>query len=530
LKTRLKKITSVLIDYSTGHFGPRLRVSKSLDEVDAVIAGINMLGEELQATTISKNYFNNIFNTVSDMIFVVNQHGKIINANKAACDKLGISEERQHGILIDRLLNGKTNSLKRLVIEMHTGKQKVIETETVFKPFGKPEQIPARCTVTFLNKDDKVSQYLVTAHDLTRIKAYEESLKTSEEKYRKLFEESSDFIFICTPRGDILEMNKAGHELLMTVVAAPPERINLFKLVTDLKSRQKLRLHLKKTGDVENTGIAIKSFDGSTAICLLSASAIYDKNNTITGYRGIIKNITLQKESEKKVIRAIIDTQEKERIRFAKDIHDSLGQQLSAIKFYIGTSISASTNKKQRDILNKSNDALVRTLADMRSICFNLMPKTLENFGLVQAIRELCSYPGLQEHIRFGLLYDEVFPELHKNMEIAIFRIIQEFINNALKHGKANKVDIETRTTPGNEIKIILQDNGKGFNTEKINEMNGMGFKNIHSRVTSYNGDIVISSVIGKGTRYEIIFPLNNKKYNYGSNREEETTHQAADR
>jgi signal transduction histidine kinase len=169
-------------------------------------------------------------------------------------------------------------------------------------------------------------------------------------------------------------------------------------------------------------------------------------------------------------------------------------------------------------------------LADMRSICFNLMPKTLENFGLVQAIRELCNYPGLKEQTHFSITSDEVFPVLNKNMEIGIFRIVQEFINNAQKHGKATGVDISLKTMAGNQIKIILQDDGTGFEITKSGSFQGMGLKNVQSRVSSYNGEIVITSSPGKGTRYVIIFPLDTKSNNYGSNREKKAAGQTINR
>jgi PAS domain S-box-containing protein len=508
LKTRLKKITSVLIDYSTGHFSQRLRLSKELDEIDAVISGINMLGEELQATTISKNYFNNIFNTVSDMIFVVNQQGRIINANRAACEKLGFPENTRVGISIDRFLKKNEPSLKTLVSQVHkTVSAPPVEVETVFHKIGNQEPIPARCTITHLSSEGSKVQYLITAHDLTRIKAYEQSLKSSEEKYRKLFEESGDFIFLCDIGGDMLEINRAGYELLR-LEPSGSKSVNLFRLLEEDEDGRSLLQKLAVSGEAENINVTIRNGNAQPLECLFSVTTMYTEDGTPAGYQGIIKDITLQKETEKQVIRAIIDTQEKERIRFAKDVHDSLGQQLSAIKFYIGTSLNASRDKKQRDILTKSNDALLRALADMRSICFNLMPKTLENFGLVPAISELCNYPGLQEHIQFHLIHDDHFPELNKSLEFAIFRIVQEFINNALKHGKAATVNIDIRLTQHNEIKIILQDDGKGFDTGKIGEMSGMGFKNVYSRVNSYNGNIHISSIPGKGTRYEISFPL----------------------
>jgi len=374
--SRLKKISSILINYSTGNFDAKIPVSKKLDEIDALIAGINMLGEELQSTTISRNFFNDIFNSVSEMIFVVDQKGMISYANRAAEEKLAPPQKKLDGLKIDRFLTDESIPISRLINEQLKKNRPEYETELEFRGADPRQVIPVKCFVTRLNAlHKKDPEYLVTVHDLTKIKSFEHSLKQSEEKYRRIFEESNDFIFIADNTGQIIDMNHAGYKLLKTGIEDTGE-VNIFRLMATKKEQQSFRAQIKKKGWIENMHSRINCFDGSLADCLVSVSAIYNHDQTPAGYRGIVKNVTREKETEKLIIRAIVDTQEKERIRFAKDIHDSLGQQLSAIKFYIGTSLNSVKDEKQRQILIKSNEALVQVLADMRSICFNLMPKT----------------------------------------------------------------------------------------------------------------------------------------------------------
>lgn len=527
MKVRLKKISNILVNYSSGNFDLKIPVSSRLDEIDAIIVGINMLGEELKSTTISRNFFNNIFNSVSEMIFVVDQKGAISYANRAAEEKLGIVEPQKiTGQKIDRFVGDNQPPITRLIREQLKRNRPGYETELELRGTGAKRNIPVRCFIARLNVPHKKEpEYLVSAHDLSKIKSFEESLRQSEEKYRRIFEESNDFIFISDTAGFIIDMNHAGYKLLRTGVADTGE-VNIFTLLATQKDQRVLKMQLRKRGWVENMNTRIRCFDGSLADCLVSVSAMYNDAQSLTGYRGLVKNITREKETEKLIIRAIVDTQEKERIRFAKDIHDSLGQQLSAIKFYIGTSLNSVKDEKQRQILIKSNEALVQVLADMRSICFNLMPKTLENFGLEQSIKELCNYPGLKENVIFRVHADKGFPELNKNMEIAIFRIVQEFINNAVKHGKAGKVDIELLVNRNGSISIQLQDDGTGFDTSKARKAKGIGLKNMLSRISSYNGEMQLSSSPGKGTRCVIVFPVNNKSKYHGSHREKETDHQ----
>lgn len=378
---RFKKINRLLTDYSLGKFHKQLKISSRMDEVDAFISGVNMLGEELKATTISRNYFNNIFNSVSDMVFVVNNKGGIENVNNAVYEQLGFDLEA-----------------------------------------------------------------------------------LSSQSFDVLAASEADMLF--------------------------PGIVK----------------QLKKESNVQKE-IVLKSQKGQKLPVLISIAHLMSEEKKKIGFLITAKDITLQRQTENLIIRTIIDTQEKERQRFAKDIHDSLGQQISAIKFYIGTSVNIVTDDKQRQILLKSNEALVRVLADMRNICFNLMPKTLETFGLVEAVQELSNQTAVPGKLNFIINGGDDFPSLDKSLEIAVFRITQEFINNAIKHGKASKIEIIFRSA-GNQAMVTLKENGKGFDIAKANAR-GMGLKNIQSRMKAHNGTVQISSTPGKGTKYELTLPVN---------------------
>ena len=197
-------------------------------------------------------------------------------------------------------------------------------------------------------------------------------------------------------------------------------------------------------------------------------------------------------------------------MRLAKDIHDSVGQHLSAIKFYIGTSAGAVEDPKQKSILLKANAALVDVQADMRNICFNIMPKSLEVFGLIKAVEELCSKDQLLSQMKIEIKESAGFPRLPLQQEFALFRIIQEFISNALKHSKADTLWIEFKFKK-KLVSISLADNGIGFDLRKIRN-NGMGLNNVRSRIKPYNGEVDIISQPGKGTRYEISIPMEKKQ------------------
>ena len=384
MDNRFRKINKLLTEYSLGNFDKKLAMSSRMDEVDAFISGVNMLGEEMKDKTISRDYFNNIFNSVSDMVFVLDKQGKIENINQSVANHLHYSldflKRKPINYLLDKL---QPDWFGKVLKDLRASRK--ISYETVFKTRNK-NNIPVLISASFL--------------------------------------------------------------------------------ISGKKLREKI---------------------------LVTA-----------------KDISDQKKTHNIVLRAIIETEEKERMRLTKDIHDSIGQHLSAIKFYIGTSADAVEDPKQKSILLKANSALVDVQADMRNICFNIMPKSLEIFGLVKAVEELCSKDQLLTQIKILIKESDGFPRLALQQEFALFRIIQEFINNALKHSKADSLRIEFRRKKKLAL-VSLMDNGIGFDLTKIRGQ-GMGLNNVRSRLRPYNGEVEIISQPGKGTRYEISIPIENKQ------------------
>jgi signal transduction histidine kinase len=163
-------------------------------------------------------------------------------------------------------------------------------------------------------------------------------------------------------------------------------------------------------------------------------------------------------------------------------------------------------NQKLKTILLESNEALKDVIAEMRTICFNLIPKTLEEFGLVRAVREFCNHSIIYKKTNFIIQQISRLPDFSSEVKIDVYRVIQEFIANAIRHGEANKISI-CFSCNKKILKVVLVDNGKGFNCKQ--SWKGLGLQNVHSRIKSHNGLLKIVSKIGKGTCYTIAIPLN---------------------
>ncbi len=222
----------------------------------------------------------------------------------------------------------------------------------------------------------------------------------------------------------------------------------------------------------------------ATGIILLLLRSRYQKNKELMVRENAIKLQEAQLD-------AAISSQERERTRFAKDLHDGFGQMISVLNLNLK---ALDSSKNSHEVYESSAKILEEMHSELKSICFNLMPQTLIKFGLGKALDEFVlriNNTG-QKHIEvdlFGL--DNRLPELY---EISIYRVIQEWVNNILKYSDANRIDIQI-TRDENELTLLIEDNGMGFDKQVLIEGSGNGWKNINSRLSLINGDIELDTV-----------------------------------
>ncbi len=383
MDSRLEEINNLLIRYSLGDFDYSIQPSDKYDEIDAFITNINMLGEELKTSVISRDYFNNIFHSVSDMLLVLDNKGDITSINKAVSDKLRYSENQLRETSIN-FIAGEDSKLFEYIRSMLAKSNFINNLEVVFHSL-ELSAIPVSLSCSYLFNQHQVRiGYLIIARDLSKIKEYENSSKETEKKFRKVFEDSSDCFFITDSDGKFIDLNRAGFELLK----CQEDIINkesFFDYIFDTAERDSFRKQINEKSVVPDCKLKIRDKENNIVDCLISANKIINEFGETKGFQGTIKNMTKQKEIENLFVRAIVDTQEKERKRIVKDLHDSLGQQLSAIKFFLSTlkSIKGKVSpEKMEELLTKSDNALNEVIAELSNICFNIMPGTLQRFGL----------------------------------------------------------------------------------------------------------------------------------------------------
>jgi PAS domain S-box-containing protein len=222
----------------------------------------------------------------------------------------------------------------------------------------------------------------------------------------------------------------------------------------------------------------------------------------ITEYNQLQEKLVLQEESKKRaIVRSIIETQEKERRQLSVELHDNVNQILSSCKLMLEV---AKENKDKAPLLTeKSYQSIQLAITEIRKISHNLNPSAVEDFGLREAITEMVDEINLSEKVKVDFKFSATAKKtpLKSEDKIAVYRIVQEQLNNILKHANAKNVFIELAINPL-KIYLFIEDDGNGFNPKKINK--GIGLKNIHHRVEYYHGTIAIESGKNKGCKMTI--------------------------
>jgi len=216
----------------------------------------------------------------------------------------------------------------------------------------------------------------------------------------------------------------------------------------------------------------------------------------------------LERQQQVVSLQSMVNGQETERTRIAKDLHDGLGGLFSTIKMYFSTLQHEQPQLKEDALFLKSYDMVNTASEEVRRIAHNMMPEVLIKIGLLQAVQELCNSVSAGKLLTATLQSYGMEKRLNPSTEIMLFRIIQELLNNIIKHAKATEAIIQFNKEE-NRLSIIVEDNGHGFNTLDADAKTKAGLASVESRVTYLNGKLSIDSQQESGTTVMMDFLLN---------------------
>ena len=215
----------------------------------------------------------------------------------------------------------------------------------------------------------------------------------------------------------------------------------------------------------------------------------------------------LKKQQQLVTMNAMLEGQERERTRIAKDLHDGLGNMLTSIRYQVAN-LSLNLGTQFEMLQNKAEAMIDEACSEVRKIAHNMMPRALKQLGLAQALNDLCEK---QNNLHYYEVFFQSFgqeQQLPENTGIMLYRIAQEIFNNINKHASAKEVIMQL-TYNGKWLSLTVEDDGIGFDLSEAMATRGLGLRSIQSRAAYLNGECLIDSRPDQGTSISINIPIN---------------------
>lgn len=239
-------------------------------------------------------------------------------------------------------------------------------------------------------------------------------------------------------------------------------------------------------------------------VIMIIVVALLNRSRTKRKQELLLKAAELQvKEAQ---IASAIASQEQERKRFARDLHDGFGQFISVLNLNLKSLKKGA--KDPTEVFESSAKVLDQMYRELKGICFNLMPETLIKQGIVNGIKEFSDRINVTGRVSIEVDTFDMDERLEDLQEISLYRITQEWVNNVLKYSNATKINIQL-TRDESEITLMIEDNGNGFDQSLLTSGKGNGWKNLNSRANVIKGELELDTTVGvKGSTLILNCPV----------------------
>lgn len=350
----------------------------------------------------------------------------------------------------------------------------------------------------------------------------EKALQESEDRYRILVENINEGIIMQDKRGIITYANQK----FLDMIGFKQEEV-MGKPIIDFLGEGLLREdRVQKSGQREagkNTSeFSWKRKDGMRIFTILSPKPIYDEQGRYKGSVSVLTDITERRKVEKELLRSrellrnlshhIQSVKERESQRIAREIHDELGQMLTALKMDISwlsrrISLDDENKKRFQEKTNSMNELIEKTIQTVQKISSELRPGLLDDLGLIPALEWLAQDFQDRTNIRCRTLIDCRKMEFDADLSTAIFRIVQEALTNTTRHSKATEVNIFLKEKES-VLELRIQDDGRGITESEIYSPSSLGLMGMRERLRPFGGELKIEGIQEQGTILRIALPL----------------------
>ena len=468
----------------------------------------------------SENHVKAIINADPECIKLLSREGIILEINPSGLKMTGAQDATQ--------VIGK-NAMDLILPEYHEGFKRSLNSifegntaknEFEIKGLDGQYHFMESNSVPLKDAAGNIVAALAVTRDITESKNAQVQLQASEEKYRYLFNNNPASILIWDAETqEILEVNQSAIELYdysrdeflalnMLNLAADDDDSGCKDYIKNIAKYKDQKAtfdcrHLTKKGSV----VIMETW--SHEITYKTRHAILTIANNITE-KVQLENILNEERQlrHQQVTEAVIIGQEKERTELGQELHDNINQILASTKLYIECAMKDENPRK--DLLSESKSLVERAMTELRILSKSLLPPSLGETGLQQALLELTD--NIKQVNELTITIDWTIKDEHeisKDLKLTIFRIAQEQLNNIIKHAQAKNAAIKIAEA-NDIIEVNLTDDGLGFNTSL--KRNGVGLRNITSRAEVNNGKVSLVSTPGEGCQLIVKFPAKRQK------------------
>lgn len=497
-------------------------VRHALHELSVQQIELELQTEELnrskEALINSRARYFDLYNQAPVGYFTLNEIGQITDANLTVAALLGIEQDVLIGQPISRFMveeDSDSYYLQRKQL-IKSSEPDVCELRMVM---NNGSHFWARLATSAVHIRDSTPVFRVTISDITEVKNANEALRMSEKDFRSIFENATTGMVAADKTGNMRYFNEAFRAMLgyesdtlcgmhFTEFSFGDDIPGEMLLFGEILNRQRNKYRLEKR---------FITCDGRILWVDVYVSSQCGNDGELVGFISVVSDITERKEfalalaESRQKLRTLASHQEQllelERKHIAREVHDELGQLLTALKMDV--SLIRLRFSDNAALMEKTEDMRVlveRTIGVVRQVASNLRPAALD-FGLVPALEWLCEDFSQRGATNCRLENGGLEIALIDTQSTAVFRVVQESLTNVARHAQASEVVISLQADHC-LLKVVVADNGQGFDISAIGKSSGFGLFGMRERMLALDGTLSIVSTPDLGTTVTIELPL----------------------
>jgi len=470
--------------------------------------------EAERALRESEEQHRDLVENSHELICTHDLSGKILSVNRAASELFGyepsalVHRKNIRELLVPEVRDQFDEYMRQICQEGATSGTMLVETRT-----GERRVLEYYNSLRTEGVDTPIVRGI--ARDITEARRAQKALRESEERYRELFENSKDAIYVHDMSGQYTSVNRAAEKL-----SGYTRQELIGRHFSSLVSPEYAR-HVREQlcGRLQASGETTYEVELITKqgdrIPVEVSSRLIVENGLPVGVQGCLHDVSERKkadEASRTYSRRLLEAQEAERRRISLELHDQVGQILTAVKMNLHALRKAYNSPEVLTSIEENLNVIDEAVDQVRDLSVDLRPLLLDDFGLVVAVRwyldRQAKNSGVAvEFASHSLHDDDRFPAA---LETACFRIVQEGVTNIIRHARATRLSVRLEMT-GSELLLVIGDNGSGFDVKEMRSASDaptLGLRGMEERAQAVGGTLTIDSAPSAGTQICATFPV----------------------